>query len=151
MASLLRAIDWRQVRRLILVGDPKQFPPIGRGRVFADTIRWLNDKNAANIARLEHNLRQLENTVEGRGTAILRFADLFIGQPTSSTDEDLLTKVHTGGDVDADLRVVYWDDPVALSDTLIRAIEKEMEDHTGEVLDPDKPFDLWRTACDWKP
>ena len=93
----------------------------------------------------------LRTPSKGGGTAILRFADLFIGQPTSSTDEDLLTKVHKGGDVDADLRVVYWDDPVALSDTLIRAIEKEMEDHTGEVLDPDKPFDLWRTACDWKP
>src|SRR5690606_26631558 len=34
MATLVRAIDWRQMRRFILVGDPNQLPPIGRGRVF---------------------------------------------------------------------------------------------------------------------
>lgn len=158
MASLMRAVDWRQVRRFILVGDPNQLPPIGRGRVFADTIQWLSERNVASIARLEHNLRQLENTVEGKGTAILRLADLFIGanarddgQPTAPDAEELLTQVHRGGDVDADLRVVYWDEPTTLSDTLIQTIEREMAAHTGEALNPEKPYELWRTAFGWKP
>lgn len=158
MASLMRAIDWRQVRRFILVGDPNQLPPIGRGRVFADTIQWLAEKNTSSIARLKHNLRQLENTVEGKGTAILRLADLFIsanarddGRPTVPDAEELLTQVHKGGEVDADLRVIYWDDPTTLSDTLIQTIEREMADHTGETLNPEKPYELWRTAFDWKP
>ena len=158
MASLMRAIDWRQVRRFILVGDPNQLPPIGRGRVFADTIQWLAEKNASGIARLEYNLRQLQNAVEGNGTAILRLADLFIsanarddGQPTTSDAEEFLTRVHKGGEVDADLRVVYWDEPTTLPDTLIQAIEREMVDHTGATLDPQKPYELWRTAFDWKP
>ncbi len=158
MASLMRAIDWRQVRRFILVGDPNQLPPIGRGRVFADTIQWLAEKNTSGIARLEHNLRQLENAVEGKGTAILRLADLFIsanarddGQPTAPDAEELLTQVHKGGEVDADLRVIYWDDPTALSDKLIQTIEREMADHTGDTLNPEKPYELWRTAFDWKP
>lgn len=158
MASLMRAIDWRQVRRFILVGDPNQLPPIGRGRVFADTIQWLAEKNTSGIARLKHNLRQLENTVEGKGTAILRLADLFIsanarddGRPTAPDAEELLTQVHKGGEVDADLRVIYWDDPTTLSDTLIQTIEREMADHTGETLNPEKPYELWRTAFDWKP
>jgi ATP-dependent exoDNAse (exonuclease V) alpha subunit len=158
MASLMRAIDWRQVRRFILVGDPNQLPPIGRGRVFADTIQWLAEKNTSGIARLKHNLRQLENAVEGKGTAILRLADLFIsanarddGRPTAPDAEELLTQVHKGGEVDADLRVIYWDDPTTLSDTLIQTIEREMADHTGETLNPEKPYELWRTAFDWKP
>ncbi len=158
MASLMRAIDWRQVRRFILVGDPNQLPPIGRGRVFADTIQWLSEKNTSGIARLKHNLRQLENAVEGKGTAILRLADLFIsanarddGRPTAPDAEELLTQVHKGGEVDADLRVIYWDDPTTLSDTLIQTIEREMADHTGETLNPEKPYELWRTAFDWKP
>ena len=137
MAGLIRAIDWRQVRRFILVGDRNQLPPIGRGRVFADTIHWLAEKQPGSIARLEYNLRQLENTVEGKGTAILRLADLFIsanarddGQPTAADAEELMTQVHKGGDVDADLRVIYWDDPANLSETLIRTIEKEMAAHT---------------------
>ena len=41
-AALFRAIDWQQIRRLILVGDAGQLPPIGRGRVFADLIKWLS-------------------------------------------------------------------------------------------------------------
>ena len=40
-AALFRAVDWAQVRRLVLVGDPGQLPPIGRGRVFADVIASL--------------------------------------------------------------------------------------------------------------
>lgn len=158
MAALVRAIDWRQVRRFILVGDPNQLPPIGRGRVFADVIHWLVEKQPCNIARLQHNLRQLENTVEGKGTAILRLADLFIsanarddGQPTTPEAEALLTKVHKGGDVDADLSVIYWDDPIDLSQSLIDTIEKEMACHTGHSLDPEKPYELWRSAFDWKP
>lgn len=134
----MRAIDWRQVRRFILVGDPNQLPPIGRGRVFADTIQWLTKNKRDSIARLTHNLRQLENKIEGKGTAILRFAELFVsanarddGESTSSEGEELLSKVHKGGDVDADLRVTYWDDPADISDTLIRAVEREMADHTG--------------------
>lgn len=158
MACLVRAIDWRQVRRFILVGDPNQLPPIGRGRVFADTIHWIAEKQSNSIARLEHNLRQLENEVEGNGTAILRLADLFItanarddGQPTPSDAEELLAKVHKGGDVDADLRVIYWDEPVTLPETLIQTIEKEMADRTGESLNSEKPYELWRAAFEWKP
>lgn len=158
MASLMRAIDWRQVRRFILVGDPNQLPPIGRGRVFADTIQWLAEKNTSGIARLEHNLRQLQNVVEGKGTAILHLADLFIsanarddGQPTAPEAEDLLTRIHKGGDIDADLRVDYWDEPTTLHDMLIQAIEREMLDHTGTTLDPQKPYELWHRAFDWMP
>ena len=157
-ATLIRAIDWHQVRRLILVGDPNQLPPIGRGRVFADTIRWLKDKQPQNIARLKYNLRQLENTAEDKGTAILRLANLFIGatardegEPTTSDAEELLADVNKGGDVDKDLRVIYWDEPTNLSPTLIRTIEKEMASHTGHVLDEDCPYKLWRKAFDWNP
>ena len=98
MAAFIRAIDWRAVRRLVLVGDPNQLPPIGRGRVFADTIEWLSNKPSPGVAKLEHNLRQLENEVAGSGTAILRLANLFIaqsargnGEATAPDAEELLT------------------------------------------------------------
>lgn len=35
-AALFRAINWSAVQRVIIVGDPNQLPPIGRGKVFAD-------------------------------------------------------------------------------------------------------------------
>ncbi|MGY0834219.1 AAA family ATPase [Azospirillum argentinense] len=158
MASLVRAIDWRQVKRFILVGDPNQLPPIGRGRVFADTIKWLASKQLGSIARLEHNLRQLENRVEGKGTAILELADLFVGGnarddggATPPCAEQFLAEVHRGGEIDKDLTVIYWDDPTRLADTLIHAIETEMATHVTEPVDPEKPFQLWRKAFEWKP
>jgi ATP-dependent exoDNAse (exonuclease V) alpha subunit len=160
MASLVHSIDWRQVRRLILVGDPNQLPPIGRGRVLADTIIWLDNRQDGSVARLDQNLRQMENAVEGRGTAILNLAELFIsatarddGEATSPQAEALLSAVHKGGEVDADLRVVYWDwdEPATLSSQLINAIEGEMAAHTGQVIDHQKPYELWRSVFDWKP
>lgn len=42
-ACLFRAVRWQKVQRLILVGDPNQLPPIGRGRVFADIIDHLRE------------------------------------------------------------------------------------------------------------
>ena len=158
MASLVRAIDWRKVRRFILIGDPNQLPPIGRGRVFADVIQWLSDKQNISIARLEHNLRQLENRVEGNGTAVLDLAEMFVvanteedTHATSSDAEELLTRVHKGGNVDADLRVIYWEDPSNLANQLIETIESEMVAVTNTSIDPDNPYKLWRTAFEWNP
>ena len=158
MASLVRAVEWRQVRRFILVGDPNQLPPIGRGRVFADVIQWLSEKRPNSIARLHQNLRQMENKIEEKGTSVLQLAELFVmanadnyGQATSSNAEELLTQVHKGGDVDADLRVIYWDDPSNLASHLIGAIESEMVAQTNVALDPDKPYELWRNAFEWRP
>ena len=42
LAALFRAIDFNEVRRLVLMGDPNQLPPIGPGRPFADLIAWLD-------------------------------------------------------------------------------------------------------------
>lgn len=158
MASLVRAIDWRQVRRFILVGDPNQLPPIGRGRVFADTIVWLDRKDNGSIARLDQNLRQMGNAISGQGTAILDLADLFVGasaredgDATSPRAEALLSAVHKGGNVDTDLRVIYWDDPATLADRLIKELETDMSAHTGQALNEDKPYELWRTAFEWMP
>ena len=158
MATFVRAIDWRAVRRLVLVGDPNQLPPIGRGRVFADTIEWLSNKSSPCVAELEHNLRQLENEVAGNGTAILRLANLFItqsagsnGDATTPEAEELLTRVHRGGGVDTDLRVVYWHDTQLLAAQLLETIEAEMVSHTDEAQDPEKPYKLWRAATKWRP
>lgn len=158
MATLVRAIDWRQVNRFIMVGDPNQLPPIGRGRVFADIIKWLSEKQPDAIAHLEKNLRLMENMSEDKGTSILKLANLFItsnaednNRATSSEAEELLMLVHKGDDVDKDLRIVYWDDPQNLCDLLIDTIEREMSNHVKQTIDSDKPYELWRTAFEWEP
>ena len=158
MATLVRAIEWQQVNRFIMVGDPNQLPPIGRGRVFADIIEWLSEKQPDAIAHLEKNLRLMENMSEGKGTSILNLANLFItsnaqgdGRATSSEAEELLSLAHKGDDVDKDLRIVYWNDSQNLCDLLIDTMEREMSGHVKQAINPDKPYELWRDAFDWEP
>ena len=56
-AALVRSINWNSVQRLILVGDPNQLPPIGRGKVFSYTIAWLNEEYPDNVGVLTENIR----------------------------------------------------------------------------------------------
>ncbi|WP_158596097.1 ATP-dependent DNA helicase [Oleomonas cavernae] len=162
-AALMRAVNWQTVRRLILVGDANQLPPIGRGRVFADVIRWLSTNYPESFGRLTINLRQLLTRARGEGSAIVELSRLFIlqdieittdgkddwDQPTSLAEEKLIERIHAGGLVDRDLDVVYWDDPQRLADTLIGAIETKMRG--GGSDDKGRPDQLWRTSLERDP
>ena len=168
-ATLLRAINWSSVQRLILVGDPNQLPPIGRGKVFADIIDWLESQETESIAKLEINLRQMENRVRKCGTGILDLAELYTrkksaaemqdvaapampkNETTSIKAEQTLRKVQEGGDIDKDLRVIYWNDPRNLGDLLIQTITNDMEKDTGQKSNEDRPFELWRAAFNDRP
>ena len=141
-AALMRAVDWAGVRRLILVGDPGQLPPIGRGRMFADVIVWLRKTGDDSLACLITNLRQMLNRVEGKGEAIVALAELFIvdegdkalghdDRPTRPDQEALIEKLHVGGAVDRDLEVIFYRDPTELADTLISAVTQRMRAQSG--------------------
>jgi hypothetical protein len=153
VAALFRAIDWQHIRRLILVGDASQLPPIGRGRVFADVIHWLSTYYPAHLGRLRRNLRQLVNKVNAEGTAILALSELFVvddeNKSSGGTDmstrpdqEALIARIHVGGSVDRDLDVIYWDEPERLADILIAAMESKMTDGGG--LGDREPYEVWR-------
>jgi exodeoxyribonuclease V alpha subunit len=153
MAALFRAINWTSVQRLILVGDPSQLPPIGRGRIFADTIDWLRSLGA--VGELSINVRQMENRALGRGTAILELADAYVrrrpavesGTDDESADaEKILKRVQEGGDVDKDLRVAYWRGGEDLQTKLIDLFVGDVAADIGDAADHDWRF--WRTAFD---
>lgn len=154
-AALFRAIDWQHIQRLILVGDPGQLPPIGRGRVFADVIRWLAKDRPDHLGRLQRNLRQCLNEVRGEGTAIVALSELFVvddedknfdGRDASTTpaQEDLIARIHAGGKVDNDLDVIYWNEPERFAETLIEAVEARM--NGGSPDDEKPPYKVWQDA-----
>ena len=76
----------------------------------------MSDSAADNAAE---NLRQMENRAQGDGTGIIDLAGLYRRQALAdekdedkeSAAEDLLRRVQESGDVDKDLRVLYWQDP----------------------------------------
>ena len=157
-AALVRAVDWQQVRRLILVGDAGQLPPIGRGRVFADIIRWLASEYPTSLGRLKSNLRLLLNRIEGGGSAIVTLSELFVvddeDKSAAATDaatradqEQLIERIHAGGTVDQDLDVIFWEEPERLATTLIEAVEAKMESEGGDK----EPHTVWRDALEGDP
>lgn len=157
-AALFRCITWQSVQRLILVGDPNQLPPIGRGKVFADLIHYLLKLAPDGVAHLTKNLRLMENEVSGKGTGILRLAGLYCNPLRGSEDrgakneedelraEEILKSVQEGGDVDNDLRTLYWSTPDDLQKQLLKQIQVDML-HDAKLDEmPARTFELWQKA-----
>jgi len=158
-ATLFRAIKWSTVKRLILVGDTNQLPPIGIGRVFADITTFCKKRVPEALAELTANLRQLENMASGKGTGIIRFASLYrisgladeTNEELDIDTEELLKRVQIGGDVDQDLRVVYWNESEELAPLLIDRLTKDMAADAG--VDPSSLnfYELSKKAFNWRP
>jgi ATP-dependent exoDNAse (exonuclease V) alpha subunit len=158
-ACFFRSVNWNSVQRLIFVGDPNQLPPIGKGRVFADLICWLKKDQPECVGELNENLRQLVNKVEGNGTGILDVASLYIvdhvEQESSMNEarrvqaEEFLKKLQnrdTEGNVDKDLRILYWSDAKDLHKKIREQMITDMEVKTKEKLNTEKPWELWDKA-----
>ncbi len=160
-ATLIRAINWNSVSRLILVGDPNQLPAIGRGRVFADAIEWLKKEYPQNVGVLTENVRQLVNRVEGNGNGILQLANIFIqerqkdeknGSDTAilkMEKETILKKIQSNGngDIDKDLSVYFWKDQAQLEALLKIFMIEDMRKMTGrETVEytPEFQNKLWQ-------
>lgn len=121
LATLFRAIHWNNVKRLILVGDPNQLPPIGRGKVFSDTIEWLRKEYRENVGELKYNIRQMENKVHQCGTGIVDLAEILIQEKQNDIEKSMreivLRKIQEGDVVDKDLSVRYWKTAIDCSHT----------------------------------
>jgi len=114
-AALFKAINWTGVQRLILVGDPNQIPPIGRGKVFNDIINWMIVNCPENLGKLDINVRQLENRAQSKGNGILELAELYIqekqrGEGFNKIErEQMLKRLQQGGTIDKDLSIRLLD------------------------------------------
>jgi len=122
LATLFRAIDFNGVKRLILVGDSNQLPPIGPGRPFVDIIKWLesSEEKEKHIARLTQRVRYQE--VKGEA---LKLSDAFLCGETSPGDDEIISRV-ARGEVSGDLEVLFWNDEKELWQLLDKAMIKEL-------------------------
>ena len=108
LALLFRAIEVHQprsIKRVILVGDENQLPPIGCGRPFYDIISYCREDAASeqnNLIRLTTNCRQKHDAV------VLNVAHLFAGK--NRYHAELYDRLLAGGQISPFLRVEYWQD-----------------------------------------
>jgi len=154
LGTLFRAMNWQAVRRLIFVGDPNQLPPIGTGKVLADVLDWLEKTHPENVGLLKTNVRQMANRLEGKGTGILDLASIYLRKRCSEKkdskakfmEEEILLRIQQGGEIDKDLRVIYWDGPEDLYEKIIETIISDFENDIGLQYNEDEPFVLWGSA-----
>ena len=126
LATAIRAIDWRTVRRLILSGDPQQLPPIGAGAPFKNLVDFLSAA-APNLrpCSLRINCRQLQSD-----STALRLAEQFTPISSKVFADELLEQIRASGRVGVDLEVRYFKDEKDLPGTL----EKLVGDAVEELL-----------------
>ena len=115
------------VRRLVLVGDPAQLPPIGAGRPFVDIIAELRPANyEARFPRVANGYAEL--TIERRQIGAerpdLRLARWFSATPPSPGEDD----VFTAGDTEhPTLRFVSWETPEDFQSKLVDILAEELK------------------------
>ena len=108
------------VERFVLVGDPRQLPPIGPGRPFVDIVNELTPEGidaafprcAANYAELTIPRRQ---TMSGREDVL--FASHYSGRPLDPGADEVWDLLAAGGG--DRLRLVQWKDPQDLQKKLV--------------------------------
>ena len=133
LALLFRALEVHQsgsIRRLILVGDENQLPPIGCGRPFHDIIAFIREdpgREERHLVRLTTNCRQQQDRV------VLDAAHLFAGKNRYHTD--LYERLLAGGKISPYLRVTYWEDATQLQDQVAAYVDGVLTeadvDHEG--------------------
>ena len=118
LAALIDSLS--NVERLVLVGDPRQLPPIGAGRPFVDIVRELEPENVETLfprggpgyAELTIPRRQ-----QGETRADVLLASHFSGQPLDPGADAMLDEREEG--MDGRLRLVRWNHSQELQTKLV--------------------------------
>lgn len=126
LAALIQAL--KGVYRLILIGDPRQLPPIGAGRPFLDIVRHLAPEGimerfprvGPGYAELTIRTRQV-----GEDREDLQLAEWFSGSPIAPGDDDVFDKVVRTGE-SKHVRLVQWDSADDLRSRLIDVLVEEL-------------------------
>ena len=127
LAATIDAVD--DVDRLVLCGDPRQLPPIGAGRPFADLVAFLrtNPGPGGGVAELRIGRRQTQEGADPEGALDdVAVASLFSIDAVVPGAEEALIRVLSGKG-DGRIRVLTWTDEPDLQRKLIDALGAETE------------------------
>lgn len=131
LGALIQAL--KGVQRLILIGDPRQLPPIGAGRPLVDIIKRLAPEGitekfprvAPGYAELTIRRRQA-----GEDREDLQLAEWFSGSPIAAGEDDVFDKVIRTGQ-SPHVRFVQWDSPDEVRARLIDVLVEELKRPDG--------------------
>lgn len=121
--------------RVILVGDPRQLPPIGAGRPFVDIVRRLRPRDVEHWPiRVGEGTGYAELTVHRRQTGGTRddisLSHWFANEPLAASEDDVWGRI-AGGATDDTLRLIQWDDEAQLQQRLLEVLVEELDELSG--------------------
>ena len=124
-------LDALKMDRLILVGDPKQLPPIGAGRPFVDIVNMLTPENAdslfprvaASYAELTVTMRQKAAGALVRDDVLL--ANAFGGRSIDAGADEVWHTVEAGRT--PFVKIVRWNQPDQLLKLLLAELSSELK------------------------
>lgn len=113
LAAVLAALDLLHVRRILLVGDPNQLPPIGVGRPFADLVAHLDA--AAKDDSAPHTLAtalgrltvEVRTQSDDRPSDSLRLAGWFTQHEQAVAADRIFDEI-ARGELFNDLDICFW-------------------------------------------
>ena len=129
IAALLDAVE--SVDRLVLVGDPKQLPPIGAGRPYVDIVNVLKPANIESLrTRVAGNFAELTVTMrQGAGEGVVRddvlLAQAFSGRPLDAGADEIWQTVASGKS--NFVKLVRWNKPDQLQALLLDELQTELK------------------------
>lgn len=116
-----------RVERLILVGDPRQLPPIGAGRPFVDIVRSLSGNARDVFPRVGKSYAEL--TIRRRQAGVerddLALAEWFGGESPSPLADEVWSRVLAGGPSET-VRFEQWEEQADVFPLLVRVLEEEI-------------------------
>ena len=153
LAVLIQAL--KGVHRLILIGDPRQLPPIGAGRPFVDIVKHLEPEGVTGkfprvgpgYAELTIRRRQASEERED-----LQFAEWFSGSPVAAGEDDVFDKV-VGTGQSPHISFVQWETADDMRSSLIDILISELKLPDGSLAlkgtDDIEGFDATLGGKDW--
>jgi ATP-dependent exoDNAse (exonuclease V) alpha subunit len=153
MAALFRAIDTNAFRRLILVGDPYQLPPIGPGRPFVDALRWMREEHPECVAELKTCMRVTQ--AAGGGTTFSKGLDLAAGyrDEAGPGDDAVLSELVQKGEI-GDVRIVFWRDHTELLGAIDEVLKAEFGIHGNDEIQFARSLGIkdedWQACENWQ-
>ena len=116
------------VHRLILVGDPRQLPPIGPGRPFLDIVTELAPEDIeARFPRVATGYAELtvRRRQQGNERDDLLLAEWFSGRPLDPGADEIWYRL-TKGETSEQLRILEWQQEDELQELLLDLLVEEL-------------------------
>jgi hypothetical protein len=146
LGALIQAL--KGVHRLILIGDPRQLPPIGAGRPFADIVKYLAAEDIeARFPRVTPGYAELTIRMrqQGEDREDLQLAEWFSGGSIAPGEDDVFDKVVQTG-ASKHVRFAQWETADDLRSQLINVLVDELSLKGSDDI---VGFDAKLGGADW--